>query len=49
MAPTSMTNTYKAFHNLHMMWMCIWMSHYHITAAYVLGAGQAFGSYLAFY
>ena len=29
-----------------MLWMYIWMSHYHITAADI---GQAFGSYLAFY
>jgi hypothetical protein len=40
-APTSMPNTYKAFHNLHMLWMCIWMSPYHVTTDPVV---QAFGS-----
>ena len=39
--PTSMSNTYKVFDNLHMLWMCIWMCPYKITAALV---DQAFGS-----
>ncbi len=26
MAPTSMSNTWDVFHNLYMLWMCIWMS-----------------------
>ena len=29
----SMSNTYKVFDNLHMMWMCIWMCPNHITVA----------------
>jgi hypothetical protein len=43
MAPTSLSDTYKVFHNLHMQWMCIWMSPYHVTARLV---SQAFGRYL---
>ena len=39
-APTSMSNTYKVFHNLHMLWMCICMRRYHITTALV---SKAFG------
>ena len=31
---TSLWNTCKVFDNLHMQWMCIWMSPYHITAAF---------------
>jgi hypothetical protein len=42
---TSMSNTYNAFDNLHMLWMCIWMCPYHITAALI---DQAFGSELEF-
>ncbi len=44
--PTSMSNTYKVFHNFHMLWICIWMCPYNITAALV---DQAFGSYLEFW
>ena len=40
-APTSMLNPYKVFYIIHMMWMCICMSSYHITPALV---GQAFGN-----
>jgi hypothetical protein len=43
MAPTSLSSSYMVFQNLHMLWMCIWMSPYHVTASLV---GQAFGSYL---
>jgi len=25
MAPTSISNTYKVFHNFYMMWMCMWI------------------------
>jgi hypothetical protein len=25
MAPASMSNTYKTIHNIHMMWMCMWI------------------------
>jgi hypothetical protein len=32
MAHTSLSYTHKVFHNLHMLWMCIWMSPYHLTA-----------------
>ena len=41
MAPTSMSNTNKVFHNLHMLWMCIWVTPYHMPAPCV---GQALGS-----
>ncbi len=44
--PTSMSNTYKMFDNLHMLWMCIWMCPYNIMAALV---DQAFGSHLEFW
>ena len=30
---TSLSNTYKVFHNLRMLWMCTWMSPYHGTAS----------------
>ena len=43
MAPTSLSNTKKLFHNIHMQWMCIWMSPYQVTASLVK---QAFGSCL---
>jgi hypothetical protein len=43
MALTSLSSSYKVFHNLHMLWMCIWMSPYHVTASLV---GKASGSYL---
>ena len=33
MAFTSISNTYKVFHNLHMLWMCIWLCFIHIAAA----------------
>ena len=39
--PTSMPDTYKVFHTLHMLWMCIWVNPYHVTAPLV---GHAFGS-----
>ncbi len=26
MAHTSMSSTYKVFYNLHMLWMCTWIS-----------------------
>jgi len=44
MAPTSLSNTYIVFHNLHMRWMCTWMGPYQVTDRLV---GQALGSYLA--
>jgi hypothetical protein len=40
-SPTSMPDTYKVFHTLHMLWMCIWVNPYHVTAPLV---GHAFGS-----
>jgi hypothetical protein len=40
MTPTSMSNTYKVFHNPHMLCMCIRMSHYHITTDHFC---QSFG------
>ena len=43
--PTSMSNTYNAFDNLHMLRMCIWMCPYHIVAAL---QDHAFGSELEF-
>ena len=43
MAPISLSNTWKEFHNLHMLWMCIWMSPFCSTASL---AEQAFGSCL---
>jgi hypothetical protein len=39
--PTSMSNTYKVFDNLHMMWTCIWMCPNHSMAALI---DQVFGS-----
>ena len=36
---TSMSDIYKVFDSLHMLWMCIWMCPRHITAAH---ADQAF-------
>ncbi len=33
--PTSMSNTYKVFDNLHLLWMGIWMCPYNIKAALV--------------
>jgi hypothetical protein len=33
MAPTSMLNIYEVFYNLRMLWMCIWMTSYHVTAS----------------
>jgi hypothetical protein len=41
--PTSMSDTCKVFVNLHMLWMCIWMRPYNITAALI---DQALGSHL---
>ena len=41
MAPTSLSNDYCMFLNLHMLWMCTWMNTYHITASLV---GQVFGA-----
>ena len=35
MAPTSLSNKYKVLHNQHMLWMCIWMSSYHVTASLI--------------
>ena len=43
-APTSISNTYKVFHNLHMLWMCMRICPYHVTSALVR---QAVGSYLS--
>ncbi len=40
MTPTSMSNTYKVFHNPHMLYMCIRMSHYHVTTDHFC---QSFG------
>jgi hypothetical protein len=40
MTPTSMYNTYKVFHNPHMLCMCIRMSHYHVTTDHFC---QSFG------
>ena len=37
MAPTSLSK-HMVIHNLHMLWMCTWMTPYHITAALI---GQA--------
>ena len=39
--PTSMSNTYKVFDNLHMMRMCTWMCPNHTMAALIV---QVFGS-----
>ena len=36
MAQTSMSYTYKVIRNLHMLWMCIWMSPYHTTIALIV-------------
>ena len=44
--PTSMSNTYTVFDNLHMQWMGIWMCPYHIMAALI---DQVFGSHLKFW
>ena len=41
----SISNTYKVFDNLHMLWMCIWMRPYYILVA---PEDQAFGSELEF-
>ncbi len=41
--PTSMSDTYKVFDNIHMQWMCIWMRPNNITAALI---DQALGSHL---
>ncbi len=46
MAPISLSNTWKEFHNLYMLWMCIWMSPFCSTASL---AEQAFGSCLEFW
>ncbi len=35
-ALASISNTYKVLHNLHMLWMCAYMSPHHITAALVI-------------
>ena len=37
MALTSLSNTYKykLFCHLHMLWVCIWMSSYNVTASLV--------------
>ena len=43
---TSMSDTCKVFHSLHMLWMWIWLNPYNITAAVI---GHAFGSYLEFW
>ena len=43
MAHALMSNTYNVFDNLHMMWMCIWMSPYHFKAAPVC---LAFGNFI---
>ena len=37
---TAMIYIYKVFGNLYMLWMCIWMSPHHFTAAH---ADQALG------
>ena len=36
MAQTSMSYTYKVIRNLHMLWMCIWISPYHTTIALIV-------------
>jgi hypothetical protein len=41
--PKSLSDMYKMSHNLHMLWMCIHMSPYYFTAAFV---DQAFVSCL---
>ena len=46
MAPTSVLSTYEVFHNFHMLWMCIWMTPFHITASLTK---QAVGSCLEFW
>lgn len=43
MAPTSVLSTYEVFHSFHMLWMCIWMTPFHVTASLTK---QAFGSCL---
>ena len=35
MAPTSLAHTYTVFHNLYMLWVCTWMSHYNVNASIV--------------
>jgi len=44
--PISMSNTYKVFDGPYMLWICIWMCPYHITAGL---ADPAFGSKLEFW
>ena len=41
--PPFLSNTYIMFHNLHMLWMCIYLSPHHISAALI---GQDFWSYV---
>ena len=41
--PTSMLISYKVYHILHMLWMCICMSTYHVIT--VLVVSKAFGSH----
>ena len=43
MAPTSKTDMFKLFHNIHMMQMGRWVCPYHVSASLVC---QAFGCYL---
>jgi hypothetical protein len=33
MTPTSMFNIYEVFQNIHVLWMCIWMNPYRVTAS----------------
>ena len=33
LAPTSMSNTCKLCHHLHMLWMCMWICPYNVTAS----------------
>ena len=42
LAPTSMPKTKKVFRNFHLIWMCIWISPYHIAA----GLAKQGSSYL---
>ena len=42
-AHMSMSNIYKVFDNLHMLWMCIWMSPSNVTVALVC---EAFGNFI---
>ena len=45
----SMSNTDKVFHNLHMMWMCICICPYYVTATASTLVCQAFGISLGFW